>query len=65
MNTGLKKKPHARSIRTTISLTPVLFDAGQDLVRRHGYSGLSDYIQARIRTDAGLDPNGGSSERAA
>jgi Arc/MetJ-type ribon-helix-helix transcriptional regulator len=49
------KKPHARSIRTTITLTPVLFDACRELVRKGGYNGLSDYLQAKIRRDAKLD----------
>jgi hypothetical protein len=51
----VKKKPHQCSIRTTITLTPVLYDASRDMLRKGGYSGLSDYVQARLRRDCGLD----------
>lgn len=49
-----RKKKHELAIRTTITLPPLLWDKGQDLVRQGGYGGLSDWVQARIRRDAGI-----------
>jgi hypothetical protein len=50
-----KKRDHQRAVRTCVTLHPTLFDVCPELFRKHGYSGLSDYIQAKIRQDAGLE----------
>lgn len=55
MKTGIRKRPHEKSIRLCVTLTPVLFNACQELIRKGGYSGPSDYVQAKIRKDARLD----------
>ena len=49
------KLPREKVVRTNITLPPRLWEAAQNIVRERGYVGLSDYIQARIRSDAGLD----------
>lgn len=49
-----RKRKHSFVVRTTISITPVLLDAFQSVASRGGYTGLSDYVQANIRRDAGL-----------
>lgn len=38
-----------------VSLPPVVMDAAEDLIRKGGFSGLSDYLQAQIRIQSGLD----------
>lgn len=43
-------------MRINITLPPTLFDAAEEIVRRSGYNGISDYFQAKIRRDARLDP---------
>ena len=50
-----RKRQHHRVVRTTVSLTPALFDASREIIARYGYTGLSDYLQARIRRDSGLE----------
>jgi hypothetical protein len=56
MKSARRKRPHETAIRTSVTLNPVVFSAGRELVRKHGYNGLSDYFSARIRKDAGLEP---------
>jgi hypothetical protein len=53
---SVRKRAHETAIRINISLPPVLFDASQRLIKDGGYSGLSDYVQDRIRTDADMKP---------
>lgn len=48
------KPSEERAVRTTVSLSPKIWAAGLELVRRGGYTGISDYLQDRIRHDAGL-----------
>ena len=47
--------PKLSSVRTTVCLPLVLAKAVEGLIERGGYTGLSDYLQSRIRVDAGLD----------
>jgi Arc/MetJ-type ribon-helix-helix transcriptional regulator len=56
MSANQKKPQHRKVIRINVTLPPALFDAVGDLVLRGGYTGLSDYFQAKIRRDAKLDP---------
>jgi hypothetical protein len=58
MSNRLKRKGSTRSgvVRTTISLPLVLNELYPAIIQRAGYCGLSDYVQAQIRRDAGLDP---------
>jgi hypothetical protein len=42
-------------VRSNICLTPTLLGAAREMIQRGGYTGLSDYLQACIRRDAGLD----------
>ena len=44
-----------KAVRANISLSPILLDHAQTLVATRGYHGLSDYFQACIRRDAGLE----------
>lgn len=49
----MKRKPHHRVIRTSISLPPALYDAALDAIRREGFTTFSDYIQDLIRRGRG------------
>ena len=49
------KRLHQRAVRTTVTLPPALFDASREIILRYGYTGLSDYLQARIRRDSGME----------
>lgn len=49
------KNDRQKVVRTNITLPPRLLEAAHAIVRERGFVGLSDYIQARIRADAGLD----------
>jgi hypothetical protein len=51
----LRKPRHLRSVRVSITLAPALIAAAEAIVRQHQYNGISDYIQARIRHDAGIE----------
>lgn len=53
-----RKAQQKRVIRANITLPPRLWEAAQSLVSKGGYVGLSDYVQARIRRDAGLEAFG-------
>jgi hypothetical protein len=44
-----------KAVRTNITLHPVLWGHAHSLVTARGYNGLSDYFQACIRRDAGLE----------
>lgn len=52
---GNLKPEHRKVLRINITLPPKLYDAAEDLVKDGGYTGLSDYFQAKIRRDAKLD----------
>ena len=54
MTRSSRKREHQKVVRTTITLTPVLFDASQEIIRHRGYTGLSDLVQDVIRKQAGL-----------
>ena len=54
MTLGSRKREHQKVVRTTITLTPVLFDASQELIRHGGYTGLSDLVQDVLRKKAGI-----------
>lgn len=54
--TGSKPREE-RAVRVNLSIHPRLLSALPDLLRKGGYNGLSDYVQARIRRDAGLEPH--------
>jgi len=56
------KRDHEKVIRTSITLTPLLFNASKDLVRRGGYTGLSDCLQSLIRHAANLEASARSPE---
>lgn len=55
MREAMLKPQTEKAVRVNVSLHPRLVAVVPDLLRRGGYSGLSDYIQARIRRDAGLE----------
>jgi Arc/MetJ-type ribon-helix-helix transcriptional regulator len=46
------KRPHEMAVRTTISMPPVIYDAGQERARRRAFASFSDYVQALIRADS-------------
>ena len=50
-----RKTRHQTAIPVNITLPPVLHGKLLILVQSHGFTGPSDYFQARIRSDAGLD----------
>lgn len=50
-----KKRPHQSVVRTTVTITPVLFEALPGIISKGGYTGLSDFLQAQIRREAKLD----------
>lgn len=50
-----RKPQEDRAVRVNLSLHPTLLSVLPELLKRGGYSGLSDYVQARIRRDAGLE----------
>jgi hypothetical protein len=56
MKNATRKPAHRRVVRINLTLPPVLFDAAAAIVKDSGYTGLSDYLQAKIRRDAKLDP---------
>ena len=45
------KRQHEMAVRTTISMPPVIFDAGRERARLRAFGSFSDYIQALIRAD--------------
>jgi hypothetical protein len=51
----IRKARYKRAVRTTITLPPALFEASREVIHKRGFVGLSDYVQARLRADAGLD----------
>lgn len=55
MRKTLLKPREDKVIRVNVSIHPRLIAVVPEILRRGGYSGLSDYIQARIRQDAGLE----------
>lgn len=57
-NKTARKTPKHKVVRANITLPPRLWEAAQALVTNGGYVGLSDYVQARIRRDAGLEAFG-------
>ena len=55
MKTGAKRKNrYETSVPVNITLPPLLHEKLSELVKAKGFSGPSDYVQARIRLDAGL-----------
>ncbi len=52
-----RKRVHERAVRVNITLPPALFGYCSTIVQKHGFSGISDYLAASIRRDAGLDLN--------
>jgi len=54
----MKSKPHKHAARTAhslnISLSPWCCVQLKGIIKRLGFSGPSDYFQARIRLDSGL-----------
>jgi hypothetical protein len=52
---SIRKRHAFKAVRTNITLHPVLWDHAHTLVLARGYNGLSDYFQACIRRDAGLE----------
>jgi hypothetical protein len=51
-----RRKPnYKKCVRVNITLPPTLIAASETIIQRHGFSGLSDYFQCRLRQDAGLE----------
>jgi metal-responsive CopG/Arc/MetJ family transcriptional regulator len=48
---SIRKRAHEQAIRINISLPPMLYDEGHRLAKQFGFSGLSAYIQDKIRRD--------------
>lgn len=52
-----RKRSCDKSVALNITLTPTIMHAMEDLIRARGYKGPVEYISARVRVDAGLEPN--------
>jgi len=50
-----RKKTFQKAVRVNITLSPILLEKSGEIIRRQGFSGLSDYVQSKIRRDAGLE----------
>lgn len=50
-----RKKDYERAVRRNISLSPILDRLADDTARKFGFSTFSDYVQGRLRKDAGLE----------
>jgi hypothetical protein len=55
INTVSRKRASQRSVRRNISLPPQLDSQAELLAQRFAFPSFSDYIQARMRKDLGLD----------
>jgi hypothetical protein len=55
INAARRRQAYANSVRVNISLPPKLHERVPELLTKHGFSGLSDYYQARMRKDLGMD----------
>lgn len=49
------KPAYARAVRINVSIPITLHARVPELLNRFGYGGLSDYYQARMRKDLGLE----------
>ncbi len=49
------KRENEKSVRVNITVPPALMSVVPDIIKKHGFSCFADYIQARIRKDAGLE----------
>lgn len=45
----MRKRPHEKVVRTTVSMAPVLFNDALEMARREGFTGFSALIQWLIR----------------
>lgn len=45
------KRRHEMAVRTTISMPPIIFEAGHERARARAFGSFSDYVQALIRAD--------------
>lgn len=52
-----RKRSYEKSVPLNITLTPTIMQAMEDLIRARGYKGPVEYISARVRVDAGLEPS--------
>lgn len=50
-----RKRRYQRAVRFNVTLPPSLVPRLERLILRHSFNGPSDYLQARIRKDTGLD----------
>ena len=55
MDTQKQSRAKAKVVRTTISMPFILMQAAEKICAERGYSGLSDYFQAKVRADGGLE----------
>ena len=55
MSSRLRRKySHQAAVPVNVTLPPLLHTKLYEVITRLGFSGPSDYFQARIRADAGL-----------
>lgn len=50
-----KKAAYQQSIRINISLPPLLDERKDEVCRKYAMGSFSDYIQARMRRDLGIE----------
>lgn len=50
-----RKPTYKKVVRVNITLPPKLHEASESVFTKFGFSGLSDYVQGRLRKDAGLE----------
>lgn len=49
------KRPSQKCVRRNVSLPPKLDQEADSLARKYAFATFSDYVQARMRKDLGLD----------
>lgn len=52
-----QKQPGRKALPLNLTLSEVLYEHLHKIVEAHGFNGPSDYVQSRIRLDAGLGLN--------
>lgn len=63
MELNIQRKPHQKArkrgsekaVRRNISLPPELDRMADQIAAKYAYSSFSDYVQARLRKDAGIE----------
>lgn len=50
-----RKRASDRAVRFNVTMPPSLAQEMEKIRRQYGFAGPSDYLQARVRKDAGLE----------